>query len=308
MHRSAIRGQEDLPLDSIRRKVDDPFEPSEITDITDLGNWLYELKRQNRKRPPSISVNQDDLKEPLQDRLLRALQETPGHAEKKGFFPMDQVDNLVYEECVIEQLRSDLKHQLDDKTIRRYAQKICGSPSAENEEEKPPLFKKIFVILVLSEKTSTILKFLAEEVTDDDLPLLKVPRLDMPATIFDLGRRGKPDVPLECFKTWTSSAIRSFEEWQWTTLAPFFARSERKNVKHYILQDQVILPFLADSRREGDEFDRLEYEGGFGRVFKVDMHPEHHDFHDPHVRLQIFSFPYSMTGINITRSAIADLL
>jgi hypothetical protein len=270
-------------LPNIRRKLDVPFEPSEVTDITDLGNHMYNLKSRGRKTVSSFPISQANPKEPLQNLLLAALQETPGHAEKKGFFPKDVIASLVDDECVIEQIRWDFKDKLDDNTILKYAHKICGVVSDDNDGERPALFKKIFVILVLSEKTSTIPKFLAEEVTDDDLPLVKVPRPETP-WIFGLGRRGKPNMPLECFRQWSSCAIRRFEEWQWTTLAPFFARSERKNVKHWILQDQVILPFTADSRREADGYDRLEFEGGSSQVFKVEIHPQHHDFHDSHVR------------------------
>jgi hypothetical protein len=104
--------------------------------------------------------------------------------------------------------------------------------------------------------------------------------------IFDLGRRGDPTVPLECFHGWTALAIRRFEEWQWSTISPFFARGKgRKNVAHFRLQDQIILPFTSDSRRDADAYERLEFEGGFSQVFKVDIHPEHHDFHDHNVSL-----------------------
>jgi serine/threonine protein kinase len=88
------------------------------------------------------------------------------------------------------------KNVLDDNTIQYYARKICGISSARNDGEIPQLYKKIFVTLVLCEKTSTILKFLAEIVTDDDLPLTKVRRPKKSSGIFDLGRRSKPKVPL----------------------------------------------------------------------------------------------------------------
>jgi hypothetical protein len=273
-------------LPNIRRKPNLRFEPSEVTDITDLGNHLYDLKTQGRILSPGLPISQDDPKEPLQNRLIDTLQETPGYPEKKGFFPRDLLASLIDEECVIEELKSEFQNLLDIETIRKCAREICGVAPTGDEGIVRPLYKKIFVILVLSEKTSTILKFLAEKVTDDDLPLAKVRRPGKKTGIFDLGRRGAPTIALECFHGWTTLAIRRFEEWQWSTISPFFARSKgRKNVKHFPLQDQVILPFTSDSRRDADAYERLEFEGGFSQVFQVKIHPEHHDFHDHNVRM-----------------------
>lgn len=301
--RAPIRGR---GVPTISRNPSVPFEPSELTDVTDLGNHLHELKIQGRVLP---SINQCGPKEPLQDQLIDALHETPGYPEKKGFFPRDLLASLVDEECVVDELRMVFKNVLDDNTIQYYARKICGISSARNDGEIPQLYKKIFVTLVLCEKTSTILKFLAEIVTDDDLPLTKVRRPKKSSGIFDLGRRSKPKVPLNCFQDWSIIAIRSFEEWQWTTISPFFARSRgRKNVKHFPLQDQVILPFISDSRRDPDAYERLEFEGGFSQVFKVDIHPEHHDFHDSHVRQPCLSFSFLLIEANIRRLRIAVLL
>jgi hypothetical protein len=249
-----------------------------------------------------------DTEESLQDRLLAALQETPGYAEKKGFFPMELLATLVNEECVAKELKMEFKDFLDNDTIRNYAQNICGIAPALNRERRPAIFKKIFVTLVLSEKTSIIIRFLKEKVTDEDLPLVKISRPGKPR-IFDLARRSKSEVALGCFGAWTQCAIRRFEEWQWTTLAPYFARSERKNVKHWILQDQTILPFVSDSRREEDIYDRLEFEGGFSQVFKVDIHPEHHDFYDPHVSAhQSSNFRKNLEDANRNRFVITALL
>lgn len=256
-------------------------EPSE-TDITDNGNHLHDLKSQGRTFP---SVDHTEPEEPLQNRLIDSLQETPEYPERKGFFPRDLLASLVDTDCVYNELRSYFQNVLDDDTILNCAQKICGISAHSNERGSSlPLFKKVFVTLVLSEKMSAILKFIAANVTDEDLPLSKVHFGPKASGRFRLGRRSTPEVPLECFRGWTSVAIQRFEEWQWTTISPFFAQSyKRKNVNHFVLQDQVILPFLSDSRREANAFERFEFDGGFSQVFKVDIHPEHHDFHDPQV-------------------------
>ena len=57
-------------------------------------------------------------------------------------------------------------------------------------------------------------------------------------------------------------------------LAPFFSQGENSEVKHYILQDNHILPFT-------DCDEAAEYHGGFAKVMMVDIHPDHHNFNDP---------------------------
>src|SRR5207248_2968138 len=90
---------------------------------------------------------------------------------------------------------------------------------------------------------------------------------------------------LECFEDWTQSSINAFEEWQWTTVSPFFHKGARKDVQHFPLPDSVMLPFTADSRRDKQSQFRTEIEGGYGRVFKVRIHPDHHNFDLPEVRI-----------------------
>lgn len=244
------------------------------------------MKFQGRTLP---NTDQIQLNETLLDRLLDSLKDTPGYPERKGFFPRDLLEIVIDVECVFRELRTCFQSLLDDCSIQNYAQTICGFRNDNLEAESPPpVLRNIFVSLVLSEKTSTILKFLAERVTDDDLPLSKVYPLGKSSGIFTLARRSMPDVKLSCFKDWSSVAVRNFEEWQWTTVSPFFARShKRKNVNHFVLQDQAKLPFLSDSRREVNSYERVEYEGGFSQVFKVNIHPAHHDFHEPKVCTQI---------------------
>lgn len=219
------------------------------------------------------------MKLPVQDRLLDIIKSVPGHDEKKGFFPEATLEAMIDERCIERELRA-CYHDLDSDTIKKAAQNICGH-GRDNLR-----YKKIFVTLVLAEKPSAIFRFLEGKVSDTDLPLAKIRRTGK-ASIVGLALKSTPTKPLDCFREWTKLAIMRFEEWQWTTLAPFFNRSQRKKVGHWILQDQIPLPFIADSRYDDDEeaYDRLEFEGGNSTVFKVDIHPEHHSFVGPNVRI-----------------------
>lgn len=274
-----------LPV-KIRRSSNAKYEPSERSVITDLGRRERDriAARTGHHRPPqALPVGAAELKRPIQDRLVDILHEIPGHEERKGFFPEATLMAMIDKECVEQVLKASFTGVLPLRTIKRMAQKICGH-GQQHHGRHALQYKKVFVTLVLSEKINSIRLFLDDEVSDDDLPLAKVRREDGRSKFFGLARRGEPDVSLRCFGDWTNLAIMRFEEWQWCALAPFFNRSERKNVGHWVLKDQIPLPFIADSRYDENIYDRLEFEGGNSTVFKVDIHPEHHSFCGPDVR------------------------
>lgn len=224
--------------------------------------------------PPLSAYGMDQI--PLQNRLLSILRKIPGHEEKKGFFPENELTQLMTEENVTKELQLCFE-DLDSTTIATFTHKICGT--IPNRAEERPSFKKVFAILVLCEKPNAIPRFLEEGVSDGDLPLHKLAALDNSPNIYNLSRK-QEKTKLKCFSGWSYTAVWRFEEWQWTTIAPFFQRASRNDVKHLALQDQAALPFTQDSRFTYDTptYERLEFEGGFSNVFKVDIHPDHHGF------------------------------
>lgn len=266
------------------RTPDTSYPPSEGSNADNIEAPRYKDVRRDAdiKRAPSPSLAPHEIDHiPLQDRLLRILRTIPGHKEKKGFFPEKELQGLMTEENVVRELQSCFE-DLDYTTISAFAQMICGTSS--NHIEERPSFRKIFAILVLCEKPNSIPRFLEDGVSDDDLPLHKVAPSDSSPNIYNLSRKGEKR-KLNCLRGWSYTAMWRFEEWQWTTIAPFFRRGQRKDVKHLELQDQAALPFMQDSRFTANKsaYQRLEFEGGFSNVFKVDIHPDHHDFFGPAV-------------------------
>lgn len=257
-------------------------EPSEILDF---GEDLYAKHRKNRP-PKSRSSNQSrsgerrSAKKTLQQRLFSALHKT--HQGKKDFFPRNVLSNIIDEPCVRDELHKYLDlGAYNEKAIPEYARRICEETEfVDNGIKKIKCFRKIFVILVLIDMTPAIIKFLDEKrgVNDSDLPFEKVERQHERGA-YDLRLSRNPAKRLKCFK-WDQLHIRIFEDFQWYTLSPFFGKGGHKEVKHYPLQDQVILPFIEVATRKGrtSTYRTLEFEGGFGRVFKVDIHPNHHNF------------------------------
>ncbi|ROV94109.1 hypothetical protein VPNG_09347 [Cytospora leucostoma] len=267
----------------VKRTPDTSYEPSENSNVTDLGASQREVayaKADQECTPAQALSPHGSARVSLQDRLLGMLQSIPGHEEKKGFFPEQQLLKTITEEYVKKEIQMCPRLAQNPFATESIAREICGTTPGDG---KPGLrFKKIFTILVLCEKLEAILFFLEERVSDFDLPLHKITPAGGPSKVFNLVRKHSQNV-LDCFLGWSSAALWRFEEWQWTTLAPFFHNGQRKNVKHFILPDQVPLPFNTDSRFGSAEsvYDRLEFEGGFSNVFKVSIHPEHHDFYKP---------------------------
>ncbi|KAG8165172.1 hypothetical protein KVR01_005447 [Diaporthe batatas] len=226
--------------------------------------------------PPSPPLSVYGINQiPLQNRLLSILRKIPGHEEKKGFFPENDLMALMSEEYVRQELEMCFEdwapHQIEELTSG-----ICHKTSSAHGSRSG--FKRIFAILVLCEKSNDIVRFIEENVSDADLPLNKsAPPEELP-NFYHLIRKGQTNT-LKSFRKWSYTAIWRFEEWQWTTIAPFFQLGSQKEVKHLQLQDQEALPFTQDSRFVIDKpaYQKLEFEGGYSSVFKVDIHPDHHN-------------------------------
>lgn len=232
--------------------------------------------------PPSPPISVYGINQiPLQNRLLSILRQIPGHEEKKGFFPDGELVDLLSEEHVTHELEQCFE-DLTLSEVEAMAKRICHTSSVNNGPRTG--FKRVFAILVLCEKPEAITRFLAEDVSDRDLPLHKSYPSEKLPNFYDLVRQGQKS-KLRSFRGWSYTALWRFEEWQWTTIAPFFRRGCRKDVKHLELQDQVALPFTQDSRFILDKsaYQRLEFEGGYSNVFKVDIHPDHHDLCEDNV-------------------------
>ncbi|KAK0612099.1 hypothetical protein B0T14DRAFT_439006 [Immersiella caudata] len=267
--------RDDGPLPTIIRERFVPRLPEEHSEVTDFGGELHYRDRKLRSRKTGRSKPTRG-RNSLQTRLFEALEPLGDTTKDKGFFPLDQLPLLLTEQSVSEELERHLHDICGPDEISKYVRTICSEKRVDSFEDgvkpKTKTYRKIFATLVLIEKTPAIRKFIREDLNDCDLPLIRSP------TGIGMRRSRIPDRELKCFQSgWSALQIRNFEDWQWTTLAPFFAKGEqRKDVHHYPLQQRVILPFIFDQERDAVERDLF---GGGGRVFKAIIHPDHHNFH-----------------------------
>jgi hypothetical protein len=221
----------------------------------------------------------------LQEHLRKAIADTSLATEvpeKTGFVPRLELVRIMDEVSVAKELSNIercFKRRLrfwesipTPKNIEEKAQTICAYPSPEatfvgSRQLISKSFRKVFAILLLIARPGNIRKFIDEGVCDTDLPLRKVPRKKNPKA-FSLCRKDE-DSTLQCFQGWDRTTLEQFELSQWRVLAPSFGRMDKRNMKPVEFQPEEILPFTYRERKSC---------GAHGEVFKVKIHPEHHNF------------------------------
>lgn len=178
----------------------------------------------------------------------------------------------------------DAKTDPSPKARPRLAEQICGElehSSATKQLEnfksetttRLKTFRKILAILTLIDLSNRISSFVERGVCDQDLPL----RFEMsgiqPSMCWQIFRLSNSKIPLGDFpdSERSTDSISKFEERQWSMLAPSFAHGTKKTfaIRHF--SKDVILPFTSCKSFE-------QSKGSSCQLFKVDIHPDHHDF------------------------------
>lgn len=79
-------------------------------------------------------------------------------------------------------------------------------------------------------------------------------------------------------------------------LAPTFEKGQHRDVKHVVLSHKLPLPFTKDSRLNSDD---AISQGGHSTVFKVEIHPNHHNFNTTMVSDSLTKSPLIMRYYSI---------
>ncbi|KAI8941652.1 hypothetical protein NX059_002865 [Plenodomus lindquistii] len=210
------------------------------------------------------------------------------------FVPKGSLHRVIHPASVAQELRNVMPALTADEVLR-YSKAVCEQTQTREERHgkyQIRSYRKVFAILVLVEAASSIVSLLEEDISDQDLPLTLIER-DGKSIL--CRRSDQEQVALRCFTTdaWSLAKLEKFEEYQWLLLAPFFSPDENGNVKHYILQDQHTLPFVAPVTAQGNEADRV---GGYGKVLMVNIHRDHHNFSDLQLSQRGFAIKQQIDG------------
>jgi hypothetical protein len=260
-------------------------EPSVISDGGEQDH--LELKKTSETKPEIPNITSPSLagarsqRNALQKRIYSAMEESrndDASLPTQRFLPKDQLSNVITPETVFAELVSCFQWTYKRDQILAFANAICSiAPCHVDGRLRQKSYRLIFVILVLVERSESILSFLKENVSDLDLPLEPVKER---GSLTGFRRRtpnpdGTPQPLLECFDDdeWSPSSREHFDRYQWFMLAPFFSQGKHGQVNHYPLHDQHILPFVTWNQAEDDD---AGSQGGYGRVIMITMHPAHH--------------------------------
>jgi hypothetical protein len=201
----------------------------------------------------SVSDSQTPVKSSLREQLYSARKEA-GKNSAKYFIPRNEINRLVTKDSILEVLRKDVK-ETHTATLSRMA---------ENVFESAP---KLFAILAACGMEHKIGDFLAEGISDKDLPFSKTRNSDI-MKVFRTRTNGNTD---QSFSHYSQRQFEIFCQVQWEYLAPFFGKADGAVPFHYELDDECILPFVDDTAVEK----KIVGEGGYGRVWRVKIHPAH---------------------------------
>ncbi|KAG6365568.1 hypothetical protein INS49_007179 [Diaporthe citri] len=175
----------------------------------------------------------------LGDELREAYCDTESK-QRSDFLPIDALDRIVTEDRVKEEIgklsgcsRKNLNH--DVQQVLGAASTIPGQTTSR---------KKIFAILALIDKLDAIWDFVTEGIYDVHLPFEK------------------------------EKAQSPGGHEKWNVHIPIFFLNTKKDpkVRHYPLQESVVLPFIED-----DEVKQGGKMGGFADVWRIKFHPSHHN-------------------------------
>jgi hypothetical protein len=183
------------------------------------------------------------------------------------FIPHNRINELVTEDAVQFELT---KANLSMTKISRVMKPRVSADECTS-------YRKILAILHLMRRSSKIRLFVKERVCDSHLPLMEASCPAGPGKCYEL-RSGR--VPGSSIRFKKRADAKEFLERQWSVLAPFFQGSDGTYIPHNDFESEVILPFLS--------YEETAKEGGYGKVFKVKIHPDHHSLKREKVRYMRF--------------------
>jgi hypothetical protein len=246
------------------------------------------------KRKPATN-NSTKLEEALHDAMVVCQ-----HSDKK-FLPIDALVRIITKEAIKEELESLDTSKLDDfssEELDRYTSRIYDLIPFENETAsgapvKPSSRRLIFAILVMSGLQDTIFDFIRERFFDKNLPFC----WSLEAAAKNTVPEGpNPPVFAKFMAGWKNSDRSAFDQFQWHMLAPNFDMTLGQ-MNHYPLLPCQPLPFLQSEDRQ------QVVQGGFSRVYKVEIHPAHHNYDGGDRPVSLQSVP--IQELRLTRCSLA---
>jgi hypothetical protein len=249
---------------------------SSVTDTKRRVAEGIDAKPASKPRYRERLQSYDGSKGQLQTQISKALIRNSPDGHKK-FLPIGQLAENVTQQAIQGELGRCKNHMRkhEQKWRPLHAKEVCGDDPHKS-------YRKIFALLVLLDRPYDIVAFIKEDLHDGELPLVieHGPQGSKPS--LELRRRGSAEIqPLKCFEGWTERDIDDFARRQWAMLAPVFTKIEDKKDCHQLFSPETVLPFVS--------WEKGAHRSGHGQVYKVEIHPDHHDFGNLHGPKDMFA-------------------
>ncbi|KAI0905507.1 kinase-like domain-containing protein [Ustulina deusta] len=255
-----------------------------VSRVVDYGfqAWARNSKKSKPLHDPGDFIRLESLeKKPARpsnlamDLELAMLPAIPN--DTQSYLPLGQVETI----CRRETVRRELSRTFGDESpdIDRYTDYVCGNQDGSSQDEDTS--RKIFATLVLISQLSRINDFVEAGIKDKHLPFRTSSR-EQAGDAFTLVKRATlsrtKSEPLFCFDNWNLVEKRNFYVNQWRLLSPYFDRASDGSVGLYELDEQSIMPWIAEGEEKRGTFVPSENVGGYSMVRQVTIHPDHHAF------------------------------
>lgn len=237
-----------------------------------INGQLYRSHTLPITRPDDgLPIIEDDDDTPL-DQMLRKYEVDGADNPQVSFWPLKLLQKIFSEKRVLAELRN-----YDELENAESYLKYIRPPGDQPVGSTVQTYLVTFALLVLLERGADIGKFVQENVSDQNLPLVRHERTAK--GLVNLCHREIPDRPLDCFRKWKTSEKETFESRQWPLLVPYFDVGAGFKVNHYKFDDRTVLPWRGVGARSHSSSQPSRQEGGYAFVSCVYIHPCSHGFH-----------------------------
>ncbi|KAK5656067.1 hypothetical protein OQA88_5206 [Cercophora sp. LCS_1] len=193
----------------------------------------------------------------LAKHLRRAICKCKAKDKDAEFIPINEIERILSAENVANTLKDVIPRLLDHEStanLDRLTEEICTSR------------RRLFALLLLNEHVECIECFVSCGITDRALPFTQMSRDPFELRPRSDGEEQKPVV--KCFNGWRDSDFEWLLHKQHCVAVPFFDLSP-ESLYLYTIPKDSILPFVEWVPAG---------EGGHSNVWKVSIHPAHHNF------------------------------
>ncbi|KAJ3580376.1 hypothetical protein NPX13_g181 [Xylaria arbuscula] len=227
-----------------------PYSTKFIDDLSVPGVLDADKFRERPKVEPKAAANvRISLREKIKSRLVRS---HPQQKVKDGpYLPINDLYTILSDECIGALMQEELPFTQHDD--------ICSNSEVYLSR------RRILGILLLMKRIDSrfFQDFIRGDITDQDLPLTPTGSSDEPGFRKRCGREDTTTM-----KRWEDNDIVLFYHYQPIFFAPFFDIQE-KRLCNYLLDESIQLPWLNR---------KFKTRGGNGTVYRVEIHPSHHNF------------------------------